>query len=395
MLRGRDIIFIGSCDWEEAGIRERCVVNRLTENNRVLYVEPITSRMLSTLGPKTLKKKFRGVKKNPEVENLHVWSAPISKSKKFARKLSKIVKQMSLDTPVIYTTLPESVNILDYFTESQVIYDSVGREHRFANAKNKDLQRELEKRLIRTATLVFTAASGLYNEFKEINSDCYLLTNGAQVGHYAALNSRSTTDHNSRPDETFYVQAGIKEDLARQLGRRERPHIGFIGGIGEWVDLPLIQYLADNRPDWVFLMVGPLAEEPGDVYNKQNVIFTGYMPYKQLPYVLQSFDVATCPFVFQQAGVKVSPNKVTEYLAGGKPVVVTKAPNIRAYEEYVYAAESNEVFLEHLEQALKREQAYRREGMLPSIKRMRKEFAWAHSFDEQIKRMEALWNEQL
>ena len=51
----------------------------------------------------------------------------------------------------------------------------------------------------------------------------------------------------------------------------KRPVIGFFGLIADWVDLKLIRFLADSRPDWSFALIGKIATSVRDLERVSNV----------------------------------------------------------------------------------------------------------------------------
>jgi len=71
------------------------------------------------------------------------------------------------------------------------------------------------------------------------------------------------------------------------------------------------------------------------------------MPYSRLPAMLSVFDVAMIPFRVNDLTAAVSPIKLFEYLAGGRPVVATPLPECRDYP--VRIAASAEEFVKQVE----------------------------------------------
>src|SRR3546814_5875455 len=50
------------------------------------------------------------------------------------------------------------------------------------------------------------------------------------------------------------------------------PVAGYHGSIHEWIDLPLIEWLATQRPDWTFLLVGHAAVDVLRLERLPNVV---------------------------------------------------------------------------------------------------------------------------
>jgi hypothetical protein len=102
--------------------------------------------------------------------------------------------------------------------------------------------------------------------------------------------------------------------------------IGYYGAIARWFDHGLLRNVAKRRRDLRFLLIG--VEWDGTLSNSKllrepNVTYLGPVAYGELPNYLSLFDVAVIPFVLNDLTHATSPLKLFEYMAGGKPVVVT------------------------------------------------------------------------
>ncbi len=66
----------------------------------------------------------------------------------------------------------------------------------------------------------------------------------------------------------------------------------------------------------------------------EKFIFTGGIPFEQVPLYVNSSDVCVAPFkIYRNAKIGLSPLKIYEYLACGKPVVSSRIPNIEFIEQ--------------------------------------------------------------
>jgi UDP-galactopyranose mutase len=95
------------------------------------------------------------------------------------------------------------------------------------------------------------------------------------------------------------------------------------------MDLELIARMADARPDWSVVIVGPVVKiSPADLPRRPNLFFLGSKDYSELPAYLAGWDVALMPFAINESTRFISPTKTPEYLAGGKPVVSTPIKDV-------------------------------------------------------------------
>jgi glycosyltransferase involved in cell wall biosynthesis len=107
------------------------------------------------------------------------------------------------------------------------------------------------------------------------------------------------------------------------------PRLGYHGVVDERLDLSLLAAVADARPDWCFVIIGPVVKiDPASLPRRPNLHFLGARPYTRLPAYLSGWDVALMPFARNEATRFISPTKTPEYLAAGRPVVSTSIHDV-------------------------------------------------------------------
>src|SRR5207302_3834993 len=111
----------------------------------------------------------------------------------------------------------------------------------------------------------------------------------------------------------------LPDDVA-DLVASKRPIVGFFGLIERWIELGLVAYLAQQRPDWTFLMIGRVAVPEADVPRLPNLRFLGRRPYESLPAYGRAFSAAIIPYHLTPQVMHANPIKLREYLAMGKPI---------------------------------------------------------------------------
>ena len=188
-----------------------------------------------------------------------------------------------------------------------VVYDCMDELSKFRFAPEKLL--DLEAELIERADLVFTGGSSLYEAKKDRHDSVHCFPSSVDHAHFAA--ARDTL---SDPDD----QAPLK-----------RPRLGYYGVIDERFDIALLRQIADMRPDWSFVIVGPVVKISEDELPRAaNIHYVGGKTYDELPAYLSGWDVALMPFAMNESTQFISPTKTPEYLAGGKPVVSTPVRDV-------------------------------------------------------------------
>ncbi len=99
--------------------------------------------------------------------------------------------------------------------------------------------------------------------------------------------------------------------------------------------MALIEKLADARPEWHVVMIGPVVKVAADsLPQRPNIHWLGQKDYSELPAYVAGWDVALMPFALNESTRYISPTKTLEYLAAGKPVVSTAIRDVeRPYGE--------------------------------------------------------------
>jgi UDP-galactopyranose mutase len=188
-----------------------------------------------------------------------------------------------------------------------VVYDCMDELSAFACAPPE--LREAEAMLLARADLVFTGGWSLYEAKRTRHARVSLFPSSVDVPHFARARAPLP-----EPDD----QRGIPG-----------PRLGYVGVIDERMDLALLAGLADARPDWHLVMVGPVVKiDPAILPRRPNLHYLGQRPYEALPAYLAGWDVALMPFARNEATRYISPTKTPEYLAAGRPVVSTSVRDV-------------------------------------------------------------------
>jgi len=214
------------------------------------------------------------------------------------------------------------------------VFDAMDELSKFKFAPTKLL--ELEQELIDRSDIVFTGGSSLYEAKKDRHHSVHCFPSSVDRAHFCKARARQ-------------FDPADQEDLPR-------PRLGFYGVIDERFDVDLLDKVAAMRPNWSFVMVGPVVKiSAEDLPKRHNIHYLGGKTYDQLPAYLSGWDVALMPFAMNESTQFISPTKTPEYLAGGKPVVSTPIKDVvRHYGhlEGVRIASTPEEFVAACEEAL-------------------------------------------
>jgi glycosyltransferase involved in cell wall biosynthesis len=186
-----------------------------------------------------------------------------------------------------------------------------------------------EARLVRESDIVIVTARELRDRFAKQGVASELIPNAADFDTFANAPS-------SAPIE------GIPQ-----------PIIGFYGAVAEWFDVDLMAEVAQLRPQYSFVLIGPVSvRNTGGLKSRSNVYLLGEKPYRELPGYLRQFAACLLPFRISKLTRSVDPVKVYEYLSQGKPVVSTPLPDLAAISDLLYFAKEPEEFARQIDRAL-------------------------------------------
>ncbi|MDP9113245.1 MAG: glycosyltransferase [Acidobacteriota bacterium] len=206
---------------------------------------------------------------------------------------------------------------LDGFPEdlnpTAVVYDCMDELSLFKNAPARLHQNE--SKLLSLADLVFTGGVSLFEYKRDRHPRVYPFPSGVDIAHFAQARAICTD-----PSEQEEVP---------------HPRLGFAGVIDERMDLDLIREVAARRPDWHFIMIGPVVKiDPTSVPRAHNLHWLGMKDYNALPSFFAGWDVAIMPFALNDSTRFISPTKTPEFLAAGLPVISTPIRDVvRPYGE--------------------------------------------------------------
>lgn len=182
------------------------------------------------------------------------------------------------------------------------VYDCMDELSAFKYAPNE--LKELEDNLFNKANVVFTGGHSLYEVKKKQHFNTHFFPSSIDKDHF--VKARET-------DQEPADQVAIAG-----------PKIGFYGVIDERFDIELIRGMAEARPDWHIVLIGPVVKiDPAHLPQLPNIHYLGSKSYDELPGYLSGWKVALIPFLQNESTRFISPTKTPEYLAGGKPVVST------------------------------------------------------------------------
>ncbi|MGI3779007.1 MAG: glycosyltransferase [Janthinobacterium lividum] len=212
---------------------------------------------------------------------------------------------------VLWFYSPMFMAVAGHLDAPVVVYDCMDELSLFRGAPSR-LQR-LESDLFDRAGLVFCGGRSLHEAKRGRHPSVHLFPSSIDAAHFAPARA---TGEAALPDPAG--QAALRH-----------PRIGYFGVIDERIDLALVEAVARLRPDWSFVMLGPLAKlEPEALPQAPNLHWLSGRRYAELPAHLAHWDAGLMPFALNEATRFISPTKTPEFLAAGVPVVSTPVADV-------------------------------------------------------------------
>lgn len=333
-LRQYDLVCLSHLRWNFVYQRPQHLLSRCTQSHRVFFLEePIYHH--------DLKEPFLDVS-NPDP---NIWvvvpqlpEATDGEVSIFMQKhlLDEFFQETSIKDYVLWYYTPMAVPFTRHLKPMAVVYDCMDQLSAFKGAPPELIEREQE--LFNMANLVFTGGHSLYNEKKKYHTNVHSFPSSVDVTHFGQARSINAAP----PDQ----------------GNIPHPRLGFFGVIDERMDLELLRSIAQERPDWHFVMIGPVVKiNPESLPSLDNIHYLGGKDYRELPQYLAGWSIAIMPFARNNSTCFISPTKTPEYLAAGKRVISTSITDVvRPYGELGiikiadnkqdFIAAANEIFAE-------------------------------------------------
>jgi glycosyltransferase involved in cell wall biosynthesis len=298
----RDVICLSHLRWGFVFQRPNHLMSLAARERRVFFVEE------PTYGSMQAELDVREVEPNLWVVVPHLPSHERARANDVLRGLlSELVRHRSIAKPVVWFYTPMALDFARTLEASVIAYDCMDELSAFQGAPAA--LRTLEAELFERADIVFTGGQSLFEAKRERHPNVHCFPSSVDVAHFATARERL-------PDPAD--QAAL-----------ERPRLGYFGVVDERIDLELLAHIADERPAWQLIVVGPVVKiEASSLPVRSNIHYLGQKTYQELPSYLAGWDAALMPFAQNEATRFISPTKTLEYLAGGKQVISTPIADV-------------------------------------------------------------------
>lgn len=343
-----DLVVFGE-DWGAHPSSTQHIVSRLALDRRVLWINSIGLRRprLHARDMVRITNKLAamtGIAKQPasgqtehRPDKLEVLSprAVCWPGSKLAANINKMIlggqlrkaqARNALTNPVIWTSLPTAIDVVDEMNSRALVYYCGDDFSALAGVDHEPVAR-MEEKLAAQADLIIAASDVLAARFPA----CKTLLTPHGVDY-----------------QLFSAPAPRASDLP--IGR---PIAGFYGALADWIDVGMIARAARSLPDWDFVLIGPVQTDVSALTQLPNVRLLGPRAHSTLPSYSQHWTISMLPFHDNAQIQACNPLKLREYLAAGAPIVATQFAALTPYSDLVRIVTQRDSFANDLLEASK------------------------------------------
>lgn len=369
MITGKSIICFGGEDWwyHHPHSKNHLMRRFARAGNKVIFVNSISMGLAPMKSGELLPRIKRKLKSYAKLartteEGITVVSPAVvpffgsaavtaTNRRLLTAQIMSLAKRRGLTNPILWIAIPTAVEVVGRMNESLVIYHVSDKydANTMDHATDPAFIRKLHERAIAAADLVFYSSRKLLDEATAGLEKSHLLEQAVDFEHWSRLSN-----------------GDLK--IAEAVAQIPQPRIGYFGAIEPWlIDQDLIKRASLERPDWNWIFIGNKSRGL-EIEGLPNVHFLPPVTYDELPRYAAGFDVCVLPWntevPFTSYGSAI---KVREYLASGKPVVISPLPEYESMREVLRIGRSREQFLELVDEALREqgtELAQRRQSVV-------------------------------
>lgn len=331
------ILYFSPIYYSDMKQRPQQIAEFLSKDHQIYYIEPTISLIRQLLkGGKSCIREQRKVNDNLTVIRLN-GCFTFHKSIEILDllgvnnwwellQLRKLIRECHL----IWVGYSGWYTIIRHIKRKPIIFDKMDEEDMLvsSNMWKKTLQRN-KRKMVKVSDVIIVTCQKFYEEIKRIGKTVYLIPNAVA--------------------EEFMEKTFQKDREYKEITKVKR--IGYIGTIGEWFDMEIVEELLSINPEYEIILVGrnylPENENP-------RVRYLGVKKNEELPEIIKNFDVCLYNFKKSELLDTINPVKVYEYLAANKPVLAVESMETLKLKQYLMIYNEKKEIGQWMSQPIKR-----------------------------------------
>jgi hypothetical protein len=344
------LVVFGAQRWNFDWQRPQQLLTRLASHYRVFYVEaPHTTHADPWLEATEVAPGVHVLVAHTRCDTpgFHDDQFPV-----MARLLAAFLRERGIAEPLAWLDTPAALPLAEALQPRALVWDC-GED--VVTLSGDAALRLREERLLALADIVLAGGPSLYEALRRRHANVHCVANGVDAAHFAPP-----------PSHGKAIEAVSARAIHAAI---PNPRLGFFGVIDERIDLALLDRVAHLRPDWQFLLAGPLrGVAPEALPRRGNLQWLGPQTYAILPHLQAHWDLCLLPLKVDACVRHAVPIEALEYLAGQKSVVSTPVHDIAAlHGKIVRIADGPEAFVEACRAAMCERGPLRRQRRIDAL----------------------------
>ena len=341
----RNLVMVSLEPWDAIWRRNQFICQELVQRNpgfKILFVEP--ARDVSNTLRSGRWQQLKGVRLRETTHGSNIFCLRPLKwlpnavpwFRRFNewhlnRQIMAQLKHLKLEQDVVlWINAHQAGHLHRSLPRKVLVYDVTDDWTEFGSATERQLTQKQDALLCRVADGIIVCSDRLLaQKSSSTAAKVVLIPNGVHAEHYEGV---------------LNPEGALPEDSAEW----PKPVLGYVGTIHDQrLDLDLLESLANQLKQGRVVLVGPNHLNPNQMKKLSslgNVIFTGAVPYQNVPLYMKHFNVCIVPHLVSQFTESLNPIKLWEYLAAGKPIIATNVAGFRDFPEHVCIANNAEDF---------------------------------------------------
>lgn len=324
LYKMKNLLCFSHLDWNFVYQRPQHLLSRFSQNYKVFYFEE----------PKFGEENSVFEVENSSVTVIKTFVKNLSDYSDIEQLVNDYLKRKGITADILWYYTPMALKFTSKIDAQVVVFDSMDELSAFKFAPQDLLEKEEE--LFRKADIVFTGGNSLFEAKKHRHHNIHSFPSSIDKSHF--LKAR---DNGNDPDDQ------------KNIGF---PRFGFYGVVDERFNIDLLREVSVKKPDWNFIIIGPVVKiSPDELPKAGNIHYLGSKDYSELPAYIRHWDVAMNMFALNESTKFISPTKTPEYLCAGLPVISTSINDVvKPYGELglVEIADDAESFISKAEKLL-------------------------------------------
>lgn len=294
-----DLLVFSHLRWDFVYQRPQHLLKRSARDRRVFFIEePVFDN-----GSMRLEVSERETNLKIVVPHLpEGLRSEVAKTAVLHEMVQRLLVENNIHQYLAWYYTPMALDFTRHLRPMAVVYDCMDELSAFKGAHESLAHRERE--LFQLADLVFTGGQSLYEAKRNQHHSVFAFPSSIDRHHF--MQARTPV---AEPQDQQHIP---------------HPRLGFFGVVDERFDVELLDEVSRSRPDWQFVIIGPVVKiDPEILPKRENIYYLGGKSYEELPAYIAGWDIALLLFAQNESTRFISPTKTPEYLAAGKPVVST------------------------------------------------------------------------